>query len=112
MVAVFFFEGEGGIRCYKVTGVQTCALPISGVAGRAHVEVRDRELRARELLRDRRLLRGEQEARTVVVVEALARSEGIRVGNEGRYRWWRFIYKKKRKVLIALRGNVTILYEH
>src|SRR5256885_5159292 len=28
----FFFQAEDGIRDYKVTGVQTCALPISGVA--------------------------------------------------------------------------------
>ena len=27
---VFFFQAEGGIRDYKVTGVQTCALPICG----------------------------------------------------------------------------------
>src|SRR6266446_9897900 len=26
---VFFFQAEDGIRAYKVTGVQTCALPIS-----------------------------------------------------------------------------------
>src|SRR5262249_47939510 len=25
----FFFQAEGGIRCWSVTGVQTCALPIS-----------------------------------------------------------------------------------
>ena len=25
----FFFQAEDGIRDYKVTGVQTCALPIS-----------------------------------------------------------------------------------
>src|SRR5256885_338807 len=30
--AVFFFQAEDGIRDYKVTGVQTCALPISFVA--------------------------------------------------------------------------------
>src|SRR5205807_7579015 len=29
---VFFFQAEGGIRDYKVTGVQTCALPISEAA--------------------------------------------------------------------------------
>src|SRR3989454_9041585 len=29
IVAVFFFQAEDGIRDYKVTGVQTCALPIS-----------------------------------------------------------------------------------
>src|SRR5256885_12575707 len=33
---VFFFQAEDGIRDYKVTGVQTCALPISvlGFPGR------------------------------------------------------------------------------
>ena len=35
----FFFQAEDGIRDYKVTGVQTCALPIclpgaAGIAGR------------------------------------------------------------------------------
>src|SRR5256885_6492313 len=29
----FFFQAEDGIRDYKVTGVQTCALPISGFRG-------------------------------------------------------------------------------
>src|SRR5256885_3180042 len=28
---IFFFQAEDGIRDYKVTGVQTCALPILGV---------------------------------------------------------------------------------
>src|SRR5690606_41209829 len=27
----FFFQAEDGIRVFHVTGVQTCALPISGV---------------------------------------------------------------------------------
>src|SRR5256885_5613027 len=32
---IFFFQAEDGIRDYKVTGVQTCALPISvGIAVR------------------------------------------------------------------------------
>src|SRR5256885_11349081 len=30
----FFFQAEDGIRDYKVTGVQTCALPISPGLGR------------------------------------------------------------------------------
>src|SRR3989454_8766662 len=34
---LFFFQAEDGIRDYKVTGVQTCALPISGRA--RHPEV-------------------------------------------------------------------------
>ena len=28
--AIFFFQAEDGIRAWSVTGVQTCALPISG----------------------------------------------------------------------------------
>src|SRR2546430_7520394 len=31
---VFFFQAEDGIRDLTVTGVQTCALPISGAAAR------------------------------------------------------------------------------
>src|SRR5256885_6588300 len=34
MVLFFFFQAEDGIRDYKVTGVQTCALPISTPRGR------------------------------------------------------------------------------
>src|SRR5256885_11155144 len=30
-LSFFFFQAEDGIRDYKVTGVQTCALPISGL---------------------------------------------------------------------------------
>src|SRR2546426_12093399 len=30
-VSFFFFQAEDGIRDYKVTGVQTCALPIWGL---------------------------------------------------------------------------------
>src|SRR5688500_20199910 len=35
LVIIFFFQAEDGIRDYKVTGVQTCALPICprGVLG-------------------------------------------------------------------------------
>src|SRR5256885_4778868 len=37
----FFFQAEDGIRDYKVTGVQTCALPICRDARRAlHWELR------------------------------------------------------------------------
>src|SRR5205807_10307773 len=33
----FFFQAEGGIRDYKVTGVQTCALPILHQVGGANL---------------------------------------------------------------------------
>src|SRR5256885_7069250 len=32
----FFFQAEDGIRVYKVTGVQTCALPICGGSASPH----------------------------------------------------------------------------
>src|SRR5256885_6626159 len=34
-VIFFFFQAEDGIRDYKVTGVQTCALPICAAGGAA-----------------------------------------------------------------------------
>src|SRR2546426_6902544 len=34
----FFFQAEDGIRDYKVTGVQTCALPVSSSASRDRLE--------------------------------------------------------------------------
>src|SRR5207249_8773042 len=34
-VSVFFFQAEDGIRDRNVTGVQTCALPISGAPQRS-----------------------------------------------------------------------------
>src|SRR5256885_6583253 len=36
-VLFFFFQAEDGIRDYKVTGVQTCALPISKEVPPAHL---------------------------------------------------------------------------
>src|SRR5256885_11954355 len=35
MICLFFFQAEDGIRDYKVTGVQTCALPICRSSARA-----------------------------------------------------------------------------
>src|SRR5690606_40239013 len=35
LIFVFFFQAEDGIRDFHVTGVQTCALPISGSCGKA-----------------------------------------------------------------------------
>src|SRR5256885_6786297 len=44
----FFFQAEDGIRDYKVTGVQTCALPILQLA--LHHVWRPRPLRLRHAL--------------------------------------------------------------
>src|SRR5256885_4610539 len=93
-VLFFFFQAEDGIRDYKVTGVQTCALPIC-------LGVVDRLLEVRHLLPDvseelahtdadehRRLRDVLLERRGVDLPEILAaRSEERRVGKECRSRW-------------------------
>src|SRR5256885_5433224 len=70
----FFFQAEDGIRDYKVTGVQTCALPISG------------EWLCDDLLRAQSLSRGAggREAGSKLTRK---RSEERRVGKECRSRW-------------------------
>src|SRR3989441_2853814 len=94
-ISFFFFQAEDGIRDKLVTGVQTCALPISDAGsdddqllnalgasqefgGRAF-ERRARRLRVRRI--DTRSLIG-------AIARALdERSEERRVGKECRSRW-------------------------
>src|SRR2546430_10610558 len=93
---LFFFQAEDGIRDLTVTGVQTCALPISAPARRALPQRRVAQPRARSVL-DRDDDRGDRErvrdvaalARWPGVGRALprARSEERRVGKECRSRW-------------------------
>src|SRR2546422_8519621 len=86
-VFFFFFQAEDGIRDVAVTGVQTCALPISPHA--VGVE-------ARPMGRDTYGVRGMKldagdEVVSLDLVEPgatlLARSEERRVGKECRSRW-------------------------
>src|SRR5256885_7028760 len=90
----FFFQAEDGIRDYKVTGVQTCALPILVAdrnAPRPQGARRGQGERVplAEGASDRAgagaLHRGP--AMPGVRDEALARSEERRVGKECRSRW-------------------------
>src|SRR5216683_6513916 len=74
----FFFQAEDGIRGLIVTGVKTCALPISA----AKLELGRRRVGVDQ---DRALL-------------ATQRSEERRVGKECRSRWSPYHYKKKRTV--------------
>src|SRR3712207_8312819 len=91
---LFFFQAEDGIRDIGVTGVQTCALPISvelecaaaKVEAPTEAEVQHSLKGLRVLVVDdvemnRRLLRGYLER------EGMARSEERRVGKECRTRW-------------------------
>src|SRR5687767_15212804 len=82
----FFFQAEDGIRDKLVTGVQTCALPISGVieqrepVGREEAHAADGGLRAAGAHLPRSWDPGERELRA-------GRSEERRVGKECRSRW-------------------------
>src|SRR5690625_1641598 len=89
MYLIFFFQAEDGIRDGHVTGVQTCALPISCVRDYVHVlDLADAHVAALEYLR------GEQRPHRVFnvgtgtgssvleVIEAIARAKGIEITPE------------------------------
>src|SRR5256885_10239538 len=91
----FFFQAEDGIRDYKVTGVQTCALPILspdgwlpdrisiGVLTRAFPpELVDEVVEATGTREQRRRLLPAR-----LMVYFVLRSEERRVGKECRSRW-------------------------
>src|SRR2546426_3318234 len=91
----FFFQAEDGIRDYKVTGVQTCALPISKLrhttdrrrarAGAFRLPARDTRGEA-DVGEPERAARTECRPFTGVRIWD-ARSEERRVGKECRSRW-------------------------
>src|SRR5256885_10268993 len=91
---VFFFQAEDGIRDYKVTGVQTCALPICSAGVTEQLNSRSRRRRrwraARQFARfasstmsRAETLIGPPRASPPIVI----RSEERRVGKECRSRW-------------------------
>src|SRR5207302_7490682 len=73
LIFFFFFQAEDGIRVFHVTGVQTCALPISPIDQRLH----------RSPVR----LAGTDPAGPAGLSVVHARSEERRVGKECRSRW-------------------------
>src|SRR5205085_8211986 len=90
----FFFQAEDGIRDLTVTGVQTCALPISSAVPKPDAEIGTALAPLREAT-----LGGARESLWVLFgsvslllliactnVAALLRSEERRVGKEGRSR--------------------------
>src|SRR2546430_3389379 len=90
-VFFFFFQAEDGIRDLTVTGVQTCALPISTASARASLSpMRQRSSRRIRLLARSLSLVFKQ---TPAVIRHCGsrtkyrRSEERRVGKECRSRW-------------------------
>src|SRR5207237_1712431 len=94
----FFFQAEDGIRDSSVTGVQTCALPISldgkidrarGLLGMQLCEPRD-ELRHHVLfphVRAINVVRAKDGHALEVLAPIIKRSEERRVGKECRTQW-------------------------
>src|SRR5205823_6809013 len=98
----FFFQAEDGIRDKLVTGVQTCALPIS-------MRSRDSIVSCERMASSGRSPRGSASASAVFD----CRSEERRVGKECRSRWWADDYKKKeasRNMVISAVLDIVIDY--
>src|SRR5205807_6843222 len=81
----FFFQAEDGIRDYKVTGVQTCALPISLVIRRL-INLTTSRCR-RKFTRNLRITNAKEQADSNPYLSKQHRSEERRVGKECRSRW-------------------------
>src|SRR5256885_12181971 len=95
MVVVFFFQAEDGIRDYKVTGVQTCALPICtipfhsqilGFNGQPIDDIVDDD-HADGTLDTIHHLIGNLKREGYHIHLSVSRSEERRVGKECRSRW-------------------------
>src|SRR2546427_9214534 len=86
IVVFFFFQAEDGIRDLTVTGVQTCALPISCRCGSRCVmsRIANRSGTLGLLVSDSTLYR--ETTLTMIQLRQL-RSEERRVGKECRSRW-------------------------
>src|SRR5256885_3391394 len=96
-LSLFFFQAEDGIRDYKVTGVQTCALPIwprggaspptDHPAAEAHAAPRERARARGSPLSTRRRDPGHVHRVPLHHGRLAVRSEERRVGKESRSRW-------------------------
>src|SRR5256885_16320350 len=98
----FFFQAEDGIRDYKVTGVQTCALPIFKLDGTERYDILGvaQGLKPRSDLacRIHRSSGKVEEIKLLCRIDTLdeLRSEERRVGKECRSRWSPYHSKKKK----------------
>src|SRR5262249_58451236 len=91
-VVFFFFQAEDGIRDWSVTGVQTCALPISPTCGPSF----DTSIICRGVCGGRAAFANAEPNSSARLIDAYVtsfirvefRSEERRVGKECRSRWW------------------------
>src|SRR5438132_5136532 len=90
IIAFFFFQAEDGIRDHCVTGVQTCALPISVCSVSFKAASDPIELVLRGFCSRLLICSSSSSKKTSFPTNLLAlsiRSEERRVGKECRYRW-------------------------
>src|SRR5690348_17551262 len=80
----FFFQAEDGIRDGRVTGVQTCALPISHRNTRANSPF---QFQSGASVAMRRWQPFDGRKCIVIICLSFLRSEERRVGKECRFRW-------------------------
>src|SRR5690349_25090363 len=97
---VFFFQAEDGIRDLYVTGVQTCALPISEVFVATIIPLANSGQEANV-----RTYNATIPGMVQSKVNAGRRSEERRVGKECRSRWTTFHCKNKSLACFALLVN-------
>src|SRR4051794_41831431 len=92
----FFFQAEDGIRDGRVTGVQTCALPILGRGAMSASLTVAANIAPRPIPAAPPRAAGCHRGRPVGGGDGAMRSEERRVGKEGRSRWGPGAWKKER----------------
>src|SRR5688500_20217081 len=108
----FFLQAEDGIRDYKVTGVQTCALPIScakrrrhqRLPGRPRLKGMGRQVRRAAIERQRPPPAAEGRNAAITILQ---RSEERRVGKECRSMRRRYHCQYKEKQLKTRMNNAV-----
>src|SRR5207245_6367313 len=96
-VLCFFFQAEDGIRDATVTGVQTCALPISALTASPDNGRNRPPVYSGAPARPSAQKTGSSGQGALPMAAVSARSEERRVGKEGRWRWWADREKTKKE---------------
>src|SRR5256885_11830293 len=95
IILFFFFQAEDGIRDYKVTGVQTCALPICPVPNAGvgaligYIRLSNGQVTQPFLIGSQQSFSAQADGRLFLAIndDNYSRSEERRVGKECRSRW-------------------------
>src|SRR5437879_13784480 len=97
----FFFQAEDGIRATSVTGVQTCALPISASHAIRASAFAASQLSSAPSVTNSSAARLERRIRPPMRGPRSRRSEERRVGKECKRRWCPQELKTRRRVRLA-----------